>query len=89
MTGVFYSLSQEALRDYCRALNNEVLLARNSLRALNSVEAWMELVEIEMRLRMPSDIWQAHRRNMSVVEENLRIAEQEQADARSLCDTVR
>lgn len=89
LTDVFYSISQENLRNYCRSLDNEVLLARNSLKNLRRLEAWMGLVEYQIRARIPYDIWEAHRKNVAVSEENLRSGEEEQRSMQSLCQAVR
>jgi chromosome segregation ATPase len=84
---VYLQLSLETLRNYCRSIDNEVLLARNSLNALRRVELWMEVVEVQVRL--PSEIWSQHRENVTVAESNLASAEEEQRRMRSLCQAIR
>ena len=85
----YLQFSQETLRKYCRSIDNEVLLARNSLNSLRSVERWMDVLELQLRARLPSEIWTRHRENVAVAESNLASAEEEQQRMRSLCQAVR
>lgn len=88
LTGLYVSLSRENLRNYCRSIQNEVLLSQNSLKNLRALETWMEVTELQLGSRLPSDVWVDHRRNKEVAERNLALAKEEKESMESTCSAL-